>query len=311
MNKTNIFLSLAVLAAATGAIYQNEVHETTEHNAHNIQAIQNTKDQEPNPLSETPKKLPPAYDENSSEELLNKLAQTNLNELKPLIESFWQNCLRQSECDALLAELHTHASSHRYLLVAEYPAKKQEFDQLTASEDFNTTTVEKVSRIKRIYTQVWGDLATELFHEEFAFYNTRATLAELTDLSQEMTPDEFIEQLDILSQQGKVSSDAQEQYSIAIEILGTSMTPNELSHLRSQLARRYFDHEQAQAVLVRQQQILNQQETVLSYRQALSEKKAQLQMLKGSEYAHLSAQQWQTHYDTELKSFRKAFFQRN
>ncbi|MDK2596618.1 hypothetical protein [Pseudoalteromonas obscura] len=310
MNKTTIFLSLAILAAVTGAVYQSEEPVTAEPKA-NIQATQNTPYQEHNPLPETPKQLPLEHSENRRGELLNKLAQTNLNELKPLIESFWQHCLRQSQCDALLAELHAHASTHRYQLIADYPAKKQEFEQLTASEDFNTTTVEKVSRIKRIYTQVWGDLATDLFHEEFAFYDTRATLAEFTDLSQEMTPDDFIEQLDILSQQGKVSSDAQAQYSIAIEILGTNMTPNELSHLRSQLARRYFDHEQAQAILVRQQQILHQQETVLSYQQALSEKKAQLHMLKGSEYAHLSAQQWQTHYENEVKSFRKAFFQSN
>ncbi|TQF71342.1 hypothetical protein [Pseudoalteromonas luteoviolacea] len=248
------------------------------------------------------------HEKSPIEELIEKLAKASLTEIKPLIESFWRVCLKQSTCDELLSDLHTNTSFEKYQLVAQYPTKQQEFKVLTQSEDFNTSTVEKVERIKSIYVQVWGDIASEVFHEAFSFYDTRAMLAELTDKGNELEYNDFIEQLDTLGQQGRISLDKSEQYSIAIEVLGANMSPSKLSELKSQLAMQYFGKEQAEAIVARQYQVIEQQKTVQNYHQALKQKKAQLELFRETEFSDLTEQQWRNHYAAEIKAFRKAFF---
>ncbi|WP_155734449.1 hypothetical protein [Pseudoalteromonas luteoviolacea] len=307
MKKSLLCFIVAVLVIAFLVVFDYADSEFVEH-VTNIQSPIKEQHEASHHNQDRFEQFEPIYDGERVGELVKYLADADIKELKPLIESFWQTCSLRSECDELLMELQNQLSFSKYRLIAEYPAKQREFNQLTESEDFNTSTVEKVERIKNIYMQVWGDIAAELFHEAFSFYDARATLAELTAMGNKLEQREFLAQLKALGQQGKVPSSKNEQYSIAIELLGANMNPSEFSNLKSQLAQHYFSPVKANAVLARQSQVVEQQKTVKSYQHALNEKKAALRTLRATELSHLSEQQWQSHYAAEVKAFRKMFF---
>ncbi|MBQ4810198.1 hypothetical protein J8M20_02575 [Pseudoalteromonas luteoviolacea] len=307
MKKSLLCFIFSVLVIAFLIVFNYADSASVEHVTH-VQSPVKEQHEARHHNQDSTEKFEPIYDGERVEALIKKLADADIKELKPFIESFWQSCSLRSECDDLLMELQNQLSFSKYQLIAEYPAKQREFNQLTESEGFNTSTVEKVERIKNIYTQVWGDSAAELFHEAFSFYDARATLAELTAMGNKLEQSEFLAQLTTLGQQGKIPASKNEQYSIAIELLSANMDPSELSQLKSQLAQHYFSPLKANAILARQNQVVEQQKAVKSYHHALNKKKAKLQMDRRTALSHLSEQQWQSHYTAEIKAFRKAFF---
>ncbi len=239
------------------------------------------------------------------------LAHAPLSQLKSSIVLFWQQCQRAKLCQKWLSELEAKLTEYRYQLVAQYPENQQQLALLLQDAQLNDSIEHKVTTVKAIYQQIWGEDADLLFKEEFAFYDSRVELSQLADKAALYQQSEALDLLDAAIDNDNTpvtNIDAQEKFNQAVELLSAELSIQEQAQLKIALAERYFSAEHAQNIAIRQNQIVEQQQQAQSYQTQLSALKLELSQQRSSTLSSLSENEWQAYQSQAISEFRRAFF---
>lgn len=275
------------------------------------------KETEVTPISITPsahkQQVPPQRDKVDEEARFKHLDTLPMSAMKAEIQTFWQQCTKQQDCEQWLAELAETVSAERYQLIAEYPGKLKQLETLMGSELItqDSTLAYKVAMVQAQRQQIWGEQAELLFAKENAFYQQRQQLAELLEESEYQTDEERLEILEELYAEQDDEIDPETKYEQALLLLSDGLEGEELSQLKNKLASRYLDADKAQQIAVRETQVIEQAKQVQSYQQGLEQLEHNLTAARNSEYAHLSEAEWQSYKDQQIFDYRQQFFTRS
>lgn len=233
--------------------------------------------------------------------------------IKIAVEGFWQQCNQKNKCEQWLQELTDVLSPERHQLLAQYPEKKQELEQLMGSEllSHDLTLAEKVAIIQSQYEQVWGEMANVLFASELALYQHKLEMEQIQETLPSLTREEQLRVIDSYYQTASLSNQLtskEEQYEQALELLGNDLTSSEYNQLKTELAHVYLGSEKAGMISQRTEQITKQKQEVEIYKQGLAQLQQQLITERNSNKSDLTAQEWAKYQEQTLFNYRKQFF---
>ena len=209
--------------------------------------------------------------------------------LKLQIQTFWQQCQLAGNCSQQLAQLKTHMQDSDYLLLSEYPAKQEQLHnmldlQLTDEVD---SLGDKIQLIKTLHQHLWQDQSSMLFAQEYADYALQLSMLELSEQNSESSHAQKLQSFDLWLQARLSDGDieASKSYSQALQFFADDLNGRSAFTLKSQLAKKYLKPDRAEIVIVRQQQLAEQQYTVDQYQQGLKALKNELdqQQVRGDE----------------------------
>jgi hypothetical protein len=286
---------LATVTSASLPLNQNKVDELSSFKAENPMSVSDSQSQSSVELS-------------FNSDLL---IHSPMKLLKSNIVLFWQQCQRANLCQQWLLALEDKLTEQRYQMVAKYPENQQQLALLLQDAQLNDSTEHKVSTVKAIYQQIWGEDAGLLFNKEFAFYDARVELSQLADNATLYQQSELLDLLDATTERNNISmtrSGAQDKYNQAVELLSAELNIEEQAHIKIALAERYFSAEHAESIAIRQEQIIEQQQQAQSYQAALAALKLELSQQRNSSLSSLSESNWQAHQSQAISEFRRAFF---
>ena len=233
--------------------------------------------------------------------------------VKVAIERFWQQCKMKGHCEQWLQELAGVLSPQRHQLLAKYPEKKQELEQIMGSEllSHNLSLAEKMATIQSQYEQVWGEMANVLFASELALYQHKQEIVQLQDTLPALTREEQLQVIDNYYQEASLSeqlTSKEAQYEQALELLGNDLTDHEYNQLVTELAHVYLSPEKVVSVSQRAEQISQQKQQVKNYQQGLAQLHQQLAEARNGDKAHLTDGEWAAYQEQVLFNYRKQFF---
>lgn len=263
-----------------------------------------------NVLTKQPFNKEESISQNAALQQLTQLANIKLSLIKPHIIKFWQQCKQQNNCQQQLNQLEKISKIQRFRLVAEYPEKIQQVNQLMGSviisQDIQLS--DKIDQVKSLRAEVWGESAEALFAEENAIYASQIALANLYQESQYLSTEESLNNLDIWQQQQGENYTPEQQYQQALQLLNHDKSEAEQRQLSAILAKKYLGEAHSKAVIERSEQVEQQQQLISDYQTGLTELIAQLNDEKNSLQNQLSAQQWQTYETDKITQYRQSFF---
>ena len=99
-----------------------------------------------------------------------------------------------------------------------------------------------------------------------------------------------------------------QKYELAVSLIPSSYSPADLVSVKADLQEAYLDETQASNIAAREQQVAQQQQTVMSYHEQLDQLKATLGSQRSSSYATWSQQDWDSYYQQQVTDFREQFF---
>ncbi|MCG9639993.1 chromosome partitioning protein ParA [Vibrio sp. Isolate34] len=246
-----------------------------------------------------------AYAENLTE-LEGKALQNQLDE-------FWTLCQQADNCTEQLAQLKSELSMEWFELLSDYPnlAADWQVRESTMPLESVDSLEARVELFKQSAQEVWGELAHQLFADQFAHldFTLRANTLE------EIEPTEFVSHYEALlseweSKTGTIDAETQAQkYELVVSLLPNSYSSAELATIKAELQETYLDAEQADNIAEREQQVAQQQQTVMTYHEQLDQLKSTLGSQRSANHANWDTQQWNDHYQQQITEFREQFFE--
>ncbi|WP_050648884.1 hypothetical protein [Vibrio coralliirubri] len=228
------------------------------------------------------------------------------------LDGFWKLCQQRDDCAEQLARLKSELPSIWFELLSDYPQLSADW-QLTQSTiplESIETLEDRVALFKQSAQQVWGELAHQLFADQFAHldFTLDANTLEENEASQFLANYQ-----DLLSEwqnnTGTLNAETQlQKYELAVSLIPSSYSPAELASVKADLQDAYLDEAQASNIAVREQQVAQQQQTVMSYHEQLDQLKATLGSQRSSSYATWTQQDWDSYYQQQVTDFREQFF---
>lgn len=228
------------------------------------------------------------------------------------LDGFWKLCQQRDDCAEQLARLKSELPSIWFELLSDYPQLSVDW-QLTQSTiplESIETLEERVALFKQSAQQVWGELAHQLFADQFAHldFTLNANTLEENEASQFLGNYQ-----DLLSEwqnnTGTLDAETQlQKYELAVSLIPSSFNAVEIASVKADLQDVYLDEAQASNIAAREQQVAQQQQTVLSYHEQLDQLKATLGSQRSSSYATRSQQDWDSYYQQQVTDFREQFF---
>ena len=243
-----------------------------------------------------------------AEQLLNLEGKT----LFSTLNQFWALCQQASNCKAQLSLLQDELPSEWFELLSHYPTLSAEWKSVESTMPLESieTLEEKVSVFKQSALQVWGELAHQLFSDQFAHLNFTLSAS----LIKEVEATEFVSHYRnlIMEWDGQAevlnADTAVKKYELAISLLPSSFSPNELASIKTELQEIYLDDSQANNIVAREHQVAQQQQTVATYHEQLAQLKSSLVVLRSTSHRDWSTQEWDNYYQQQVSSFRENFF---
>ncbi|MDL5028095.1 chromosome partitioning protein ParA [Vibrio sp. TMPB1044] len=228
------------------------------------------------------------------------------------LDGFWALCKQRDDCIEQLARLKSELPSIWFELLSDYPQLFVDW-QLTQSTiplESIETLEERVALFKQSARQVWGELAHQLFADQFAHldFTLDANTLEENEASQFLANYQ-----DLLSewQNNTATLNAETQlqkYELAVSLIPSSYSPAEIASVKADLQETYLDETQTSNITAREQQVAQQQQTVMSYHEQLDQLKATLDSQRSSSYATWTQQDWDNYYQQQVSDFREQFF---
>ncbi|MEZ9659915.1 MULTISPECIES: chromosome partitioning protein ParA [unclassified Vibrio] len=246
-----------------------------------------------------------------------KILAENLSELegKALfdeLDGFWKLCQQRDDCAEQLARLKSELPGIWFELLSDYPQLSVDW-QLTQSTiplESIETLEDRVALFKQSAQQVWGELAHQLFADQLAHldFTLDANTLEKNEASQFLANYQ-----DLLSEwqnnTGTLNAETQlQKYELAVSLIPSSYNPAEVASVKADLQDAYLDEAQASNIAAREQQVAQQQQTVMSYHEQLDQLKATLGSQRSSSYATWTQQDWDSYYQQQVTDFREQFF---
>ncbi|CDT65474.1 Chromosome segregation ATPase [Vibrio coralliirubri] len=228
------------------------------------------------------------------------------------LDEFWKLCQQRDDCAKQLARLKSELPSIWFELLSDYPQLSADW-QLTQSTiplESIETLEERVALFKQSAQQVWGELAHQLFSDQFAHldFTLDANTLEENEASQFLANYQ-----DLLSEwqnnTGTLNAETQlQKYELAVSLIPSSYSPAEVASVKADLQDAYLDEMQASNITAREQQVAQQQQTVMSYHEQLDQLNATLDSQRSSSYATWSQHDWDSYYQQQVTNFREQFF---
>ncbi|WP_286298836.1 chromosome partitioning protein ParA [Vibrio apostichopi] len=252
-----------------------------------------------------------------ADNLHGKACAENLTELegKKLLDEldeFWTLCQQVGNCTEQLAQLKTELPIEWFVLLSDYPKLSADW-QVTEStiplESVDSLEA-RVELFKQSAQEVWGELAHQLFSDQFAHLDF--TLS--TNTLEEIEPSEFVlHYQDLLakweSKTGTLNAETQSQkYELAVSLLPNNYSSTELATIKAELQETYLNAEQANNIAAREQQVAQQQQTVMTYHDQLDQLKSSLDSERSASHANWDTQEWDSYYQQQVTEFREQFF---
>ena len=228
------------------------------------------------------------------------------------LDGFWALCQQRDDCTEQLARLKSELPNMWFELLSDYPllAVDWQLTQSTIPLESIETLEERVALFKQSARQVWGELAHQLFADQFAHldFTLDANTLEENEASQFLANYQ-----DLLSEwqnnTGTLNAETQlQKYELAVSLIPSSYSPAEIASVKADLQETYLDETQTSNITAREQQVAQQQQTVMSYHDQLDQLKATLDSQRSSSYATWTQQDWDSYYQQQVTSFREKFF---
>ncbi|OMO22518.1 chromosome partitioning protein ParA [Vibrio sp. 10N.222.47.A9] len=241
----------------------------------------------------------------------------NLTELKGKalfdeLDGFWTLCQERDDCTEQLARLKAELPGIWFELLSDYPQLSVDW-QLTQSTiplESIETLEERVALFKQSAQQVWGELAHQLFADQFTHLDFTLDANTL----EENEANQFLANYqDLLSEwqnnTGTLNAETQlQKYELAVSLIPSSYSAVEIASVKADLQDAYLDEAQASNIAAREQQVAQQQQTVMSYHEQLDQLKATLDSQRSSSYATWTQHDWDSYYQQQVTDFREQFF---
>ncbi|WP_061018230.1 hypothetical protein [Vibrio splendidus] len=228
------------------------------------------------------------------------------------LDGFWALCQQRDDCTEQLALLKSELPNMWFELLSDYPllAVDWQLTQSTIPLESIETLEERVALFKQSTRQVWGELAHQLFADQFAHldFTLDANTLKENEASQFLANYQ-----DLLSEwqnnTATLNTETQlHKYELAVSLIPSSYSPAEISSVKADLQETYLDETQTSNITAREQQVAQQQQTVMSYHEQLDQLKATLGSQRSSSYATWSQQDWDSYYQQQVTDFREQFF---
>lgn len=243
-----------------------------------------------------------------AEQLVSLEGKSLFNEL----DQFWAQCEQASNCTAQLSQLKSQLPRKWFELLSHYPTLYSEWQTMESTIPLESidSLEARVELFKQSAQEVWGELAHQLFADQFA----RLDFTLSTNTLEEIEPTEFIAHYqDLLAEwanrSGTLNAETSaQQYELAVSLLPNSYSSAEFESIKALLQETYLDESQVINITAREQQIAQQQQIVMSYQAQLDQLKATLDSQRTSSYATWTQQDWDSYYQQQVTDFREQFF---
>ncbi|WP_434567192.1 chromosome partitioning protein ParA [Vibrio chagasii] len=228
------------------------------------------------------------------------------------LDQFWGLCQKTSNCREQLALLQDELPSEWFELLSHYPTLSAEWKSVESTMPLESieTLEERVRVFEQSARQVWGELAHQLFSDQFAHLNFTLNAS----LIKEVEATEFVSHYQNLLMEWEGQAEvlnadtAAKKYELAISLLPSSLSPTELVSIKRELQETYLDESQANNIVAREQQVAQQQQTVATYHEQFAQLKSSLDVLRSTSHRDWSTQEWDNYYQQQVSSFRESFF---
>lgn len=229
------------------------------------------------------------------------------------IDEFWTLCQQVGNCTEQLAQLKTELPIEWFELLSAYRKLSAEWQvrESTIPLESIDSLEARVELFKQSAQEVWGELAHQLFADQFAQLDF--TLS--ANMLEEIEPTEFVlHYQDLLSEweskTGTLNAETPAQkYELAVSLLPNSYSPAELATIKAELQQTYLDAAQAENITAREQQVAQQQQTVMTYHDQLDQLKSSLESQRSASHANWDTRQWNDYYQQQITEFREQFFE--
>lgn len=243
----------------------------------------------------------------------------NLNELKGKalfdeLDGFWTLCKQVGNCTEQLAQLKTELPIEWFELLSEYPKLSADWQlrESTIPLESVDSLEARVELFKQSAQEIWGELAHQLFADQFAHldFTLKANTLE------EVKPSEFVlHYQDLISEweskMGTLNAETPAQkYELAVSLLPNGYSSVELATIKAELQDTYLDAEQTDNIAAREQQMAKQQQTVMTYHDQLDHLKSNLDSQRSASHANWDTQEWNSYYQQQVTEFREQFFRK-
>ncbi len=228
------------------------------------------------------------------------------------LDGFWKLCQQRDDCTEQLARLKSELPSIWFELLSDYPQLSVDWQlaQSTIPLESISTLEDRVALFKQSAQQVWGELAHQLFADQFAHldFTLDANTLKENEASQFLASyqgllSEWQNNTDTLNAETQL-----QKYELAVSLIPSSYSPADLVSVKADLQEAYLDETQASNIAAREQQVAQQQQTVMSYHEQLDHLKATLDSQRSSSYATWSQHDWDSYYQQQVTNFREQFF---
>ncbi|MEZ9547957.1 MULTISPECIES: chromosome partitioning protein ParA [Vibrio] len=233
-----------------------------------------------------------------------------LNEL----EEFWTLCQQAGNCTEQLAQLKSELPMEWFELLSNYPKLSADWQvrESTIPLESIDSLEARIELFKQSAQEIWGELAHQLFADQFAHLNFTLSANTL----EEVEATEFVSHYqDLLAEwankTGTLNAETPaQQYELAISLLPNSYSSAELATIKVELQEIYLDAEQADNIVAREQQVVQQQQTVMTYHEQLDQLKSSLDSQRSASHANWDTQEWNSYYQQQVTEFREQFFRK-
>lgn len=228
------------------------------------------------------------------------------------LDEFWKVCQQRDDCIEQLARLKSELSSIWFELLSGYPELTVDWQLAQSSIPLESieNIEERIALFKQSAQQVWGKLANQLFADQFAHldFTLDANVLEESEANQFLTNYQ-----DLLSEwqnsAGTLNAETQlQKYELAVSLIPTSYSPSEIVLIKTDLQESYLDATQANDIGAREQQVEQQNQTVMTYHEQLNQLKATLNAQRTSSHDTWAQQDWDSYYQQKITDFREQFF---
>ncbi len=228
------------------------------------------------------------------------------------LDEFWKLCQQRDDCTKQLAGLKSELSSIWFELLSGYPQLTVDWQLAQSSIPLESidNLEERIALFKQSAQQVWGELAHQLFADQFAHldFTLDANVLEESQANQFLTNYQ-----DLLSewQNSACTLNAETQlqkYELAVSLIPTSYSPSEIVSIKTNLQEIYLDAAQAHDIAEREQQVVQQKQTVMTYHEQLNQLKVTLNAQRTSSHDTWAQQDWDSYYQQKITDFREQFF---
>lgn len=245
-----------------------------------------------------------------AEDLIELEGKSLLNEL----DKFWTLCQQLGNCTEQLAQLKSKLPIEWFELLSDYPKLSADWQVMESTIPLESvdSLEARVELFKQSAQKIWGELAHQLFADQFAHldFTLKANTLE------EVEPTEFVLHYQGLiseweSKTGTLNAETPAQkYELAVSLLPSSYSSAELATIKAELQETYLDAEQADNIAAREQQVAQQQQTVITYHDQLDHLKSSLDSQRSASHANWDTQEWNSYYQQQVTEFREQFFRK-